>query len=116
MISIARLAANADTAHYYLEAIANDRDDYYVASGEAPGRWLGSGSALLGLDGEVSPEDLRAVLEGLDHRTGEPVIGYRKNAGFDLCLSAPKTSHVRRGQAAGALESTEALGQARVSS
>lgn len=91
MISIARLAANADTAHYYLEAIANDRDDYYVASGEAPGRWLGSGSALLGLDGEVTPADLQAVLEGLDPRTGEAVIGYRKNAGFDLCLSAPKS-------------------------
>ena len=91
MISIARLFANADTAHYYLEAIANDRDDYYVASGEAPGRWLGSGSALLGLDGEVTPQDLRAILEGLDPRTGEPIIGYRKNAGFDLCLSAPKS-------------------------
>jgi conjugative relaxase-like TrwC/TraI family protein len=91
VLSIARLAASAETAHYYLEAIANDRDDYYVASGEAPGRWLGSGSALLGLDGEVTPEDLRAVLEGLDPRTGESVIGYRKNAGFDLCLSAPKS-------------------------
>ena len=60
MISIARLAANADTAIYYLEAIANDRDDYYVASGEVPGRWLGSGSALLGLDGEVTPPLLPA--------------------------------------------------------
>jgi conjugative relaxase-like TrwC/TraI family protein len=91
VISIARLAANADTAIYYLEAIANDRDDYYVASGEVPGRWLGSGSVLLGLDGEVTPEDLRAILDGLDPRTGEPLVGYRKNAGFDLTLSAPKS-------------------------
>ena len=91
MISIARLAANADTAIYYLEAIANDRDDYYVASGEVPGRWLGSGSALLGLDGEVTPEDLRAILDGMDPRTGEELVGYRKNSGFDLTLSAPKS-------------------------
>ncbi len=91
MISIARLAANADTAIYYLEAIANDRDDYYVASGEVPGRWLGTGSALLGLDGEVTPEDLRAILDGLDPGTGEALVGYRKNSGFDLTLSAPKS-------------------------
>ncbi|KAA0233738.1 MAG: ATP-dependent RecD-like DNA helicase [Acidimicrobiales bacterium] len=91
MISIARLAANADTAIYYLEAIANDRDDYYVASGEVPGRWIGSGSALLGLDGEVVPEDLRAILDGLDPHTGEALVGYRKNSGFDLTLSAPKS-------------------------
>ncbi len=91
MISIARLAANPDTAIYYLEAIANDRDDYYVASGEVPGRWLGSGSALLGLEGEVTPEDLRAILDGLDPRTGHALVGYRKNSGFDLTLSAPKS-------------------------
>ncbi len=91
MISIARLAANADTAIFYLEAIANDRDDYYVTSGEVPGRWLGSASDLLGLDGEVTPEDLRAVLDGLDPRTGEALVGYRKNSGFDLTLSAPKS-------------------------
>jgi conjugative relaxase-like TrwC/TraI family protein len=91
VISIARLAANADTAIYYLEAIANDRDDYYVASGEVPGRWLGSGSALLGLAGEVTPEDLRAILDGLDPRTGAALVGYRKNSGFDLTLSAPKS-------------------------
>ena len=44
MISIARLAANADTAIYYLEAIANDRDDYYVASGESPAGGSGRGA------------------------------------------------------------------------
>jgi conjugative relaxase-like TrwC/TraI family protein len=91
VIGIARLAANADTAGYYLETIANDRDDYYVSSGEVPGRWLGSGSALLGLDGEVQTQDLRAILGGLDPRTGQALVGFRKNAGFDLTLSAPKS-------------------------
>lgn len=91
MISIARLAANADTAIYYVEAIANDRDDYYVASGEVPVRCLGRGSALLGLNSDVTPEDLRAILDGLDPLTGEPPFGYRRNSGFDLTLSAPKS-------------------------
>jgi conjugative relaxase-like TrwC/TraI family protein len=102
VISIARLATNADTASYYLKAIANDRDDYYVASGEVPGRWLGSGSELLGLDGEVTPEELRAVLAGLDPRTGETLLGYRKNAGFDLTLSAPKSVSLLWGLSDGA--------------
>ena len=75
VISIAKLAASADTAVYYLESIANDRDDYYVASGEVPGRWVGSGSALVGLAGEVTPEDLGAILDGLDPRTEGPWRG-----------------------------------------
>jgi conjugative relaxase-like TrwC/TraI family protein len=91
VISIAKLAASADTAVYDLESIANDRDDYYVASGEVPGRWVGSGSALVGLAGEVTPEDLGAILDGLDPRTGEPLVGYRKDAGFDRTLSAAKS-------------------------
>jgi len=91
VISLAKLAVGADTASYYLEAIANDRDDYYLASGEAPGRWLGSGCEALGLVGVVLPEHLRAVLDGLDPRIGEALVGYRKNCGFDLCLSAPKS-------------------------
>ncbi|HMQ25246.1 MAG TPA: relaxase domain-containing protein [Acidimicrobiales bacterium] len=81
MISIARLAAKPDTAIFYLEAIANDRDDHYFASGEVSGHRLGSGSALLSLDGEVMPEDLRAILDGLAPRTGEALVGYRKNRG-----------------------------------
>jgi hypothetical protein len=91
VFTIAKLAASANTAICYLEVIANERDDYYVASGEVPGRWVGSSSPLLGLEGAVTPEDLRSILEGLDPRTGQSIIGRRRNAGFDLSLSAPKS-------------------------
>ena len=37
VLSIAKFTAAPDPAAYYLEVIANERDDYYLASGEAPG-------------------------------------------------------------------------------
>lgn len=86
-----KLSATPDTAAYYLEVIAAGREDYYLSSGEAPGRWVGGGSAALGLEGEVSPDDLRAVLGGLDPRTGARIVGWRKVVGLDLTLSAPKS-------------------------
>ncbi len=91
MLSIAKFSSAPDPAAYYLEVIANERDDYYVASGEAPGRWIGAGAERLGLTGEVDPEALRAVLEGRDPASGEPLMGWRKVPGFDLTLSAPKS-------------------------
>lgn len=54
--SIAKFSAAPDPAAYYLEVIANERDDYYLASGEAPGQWIGAGTERLGLKGEVEAE------------------------------------------------------------
>ncbi|MHB1911508.1 MAG: relaxase domain-containing protein, partial [Acidimicrobiales bacterium] len=54
MLSIAKLSSSDVPGRgvgYYVAHIANDRDDYYNGSGEAPGRWLGQGAAALGLDG-----------------------------------------------------------------
>jgi hypothetical protein len=51
---------------YYLSVVARGAEDYYIRRGEAPGRWLGRGLELVGLDGEVSGEALRRVLAG-DH-------------------------------------------------
>lgn len=91
MLSIGKLTSRSDSAAYYLEVIADGRDDYYLTSGEAPGRWMGSAAATLGLGGTVAPEDLRAVLEGVDPSTGERLTGWRTATGFDLTLSAPKS-------------------------
>jgi hypothetical protein len=64
----------------YYEGLAQDqvrRDgaargpvDYYLDPGEPPGRWWGSGWAAVGLDGEVLPEQLQALLEGRHPATG----------------------------------------------
>lgn len=91
VLSIAKFSSAPDPAAYYLEVIANGRDDYYLASGEAPGRWIGAGAARLGLTGKVEPDALRAVLEGQNPASGEPLVGWRKVPGFDLTLSAPKS-------------------------
>ena len=36
--------------------VASSAEDYYLGHGEAPGRWVGSLAAEMGLHGEVDPE------------------------------------------------------------
>ncbi len=55
---------------YYLTQVASGLDDYYSGHGKSAGRWVGNAPAGLGLGGEVSGEDLRAVLAGLAPGTG----------------------------------------------
>jgi len=94
VLSIGKLGHGQES--YYLQAVAQGVEDYYVGRGEAPGRWRGALSEELGLDGQVAPEDLRAVLDGHD-----PVGGIRlartpqrRVPGFDLTLCAPKSVSV----------------------
>ena len=68
MLSVHRLGAGSEG--YYLDQVVAGVEDYYAGAGEAPGEWLAS-SGLLGLDGRVNPEDLRAVLLGVDPRSGD---------------------------------------------
>jgi len=46
--------------------------------GGAPGRWIGEGSARLGLSAVVAAEDLRAVLDGRCPATGRSLIAVRR--------------------------------------
>ena len=78
--------------HYYLTAATQGIDEYYTVRGEIPGRWVGTGVGALGLEGHVEPEDLAAVLQGQDRRTGTWLASdTRKVPGFDLTFSAPKS-------------------------
>jgi conjugative relaxase-like TrwC/TraI family protein len=87
--SISKLGAGHED--YYL-GLALGIEDYYLGVGEAPGRWLASGSADLGLVGVVEAEDLRAVLRGRDPVSGQRLTrGNRKVPGFDATFSAPKS-------------------------
>lgn len=73
---------------------------------ELPGRWAGSQAPDLDLFGIVTPDDLEAVLSGLDPRSGTPLgrelldrIDQRGNviravAGYDATFSAPKSVSV----------------------
>ena len=85
---------------YYLAQVASGLDEYYTGAGEAMGRWIGTGSPLLGLVDDVTGEDLRAVLAGLAPGTGLSPNGARLTAhprrvpGFDLTFSVPKSVSV----------------------
>jgi conjugative relaxase-like TrwC/TraI family protein len=91
MLSIGRLRLE-NGLDYYLDTVASGTEEYYTADREVPGRWIGASEHLAGLDGEVSGEELRAVLEGRDPVTGELLVSSRRTRpGFDLCFSAPKS-------------------------
>lgn len=90
MLNLHRLAPGAES--YYLDQVVSGVEDYYAEAGESPGYWLAS-SHLLGLDGVVDGDDLRAVLSGHHPGTGEQLhlARNRKVPGWDLTFRAPKS-------------------------
>jgi conjugative relaxase-like TrwC/TraI family protein len=86
----------ARNAAYY-EAAEFLREEYYAEAGLAEGRYLGREAECLGLEGAPEPGELQALLEGRDPRSGERLPGLRdgrRNAGFDLTFTAPKSASV----------------------
>jgi conjugative relaxase-like TrwC/TraI family protein len=88
--TVARLTSAAGAATYYSAA-----GEYYAEDGVAPSAWAGKGAEALGLEGEVSPETFKAMLEGkLPDGT---VLGTIRNGelehapGWDVTFSAPKS-------------------------
>jgi conjugative relaxase-like TrwC/TraI family protein len=80
------------------------QDDYYLRGGE-PSQWIGKGSEVLGLEGQVQEADFRKLAEGkapdgtrlvkpktTRDKAGSPVETHR--AGNDLTWSAPKSVSV----------------------
>ncbi len=97
-MSLWKLRVGAEA--YYLDQVASGLDDYYSGQGETVGRWIGNAASGLGLEGEVTGEDLRAVLAGLKPGTGLTPNGEQLRAhpprvpGFDLTFSVPKSVSV----------------------
>ena len=73
MLSIGKLVAGQE--RYYEQQVAQGRDDYYAGSGEAAGRWAGSGAARLGLEGEVDGDAFGALIAGREPSSGEVLRG-----------------------------------------
>ena len=72
-------------------------DDYYAESRQALGEWVGRGSQGLGLQGAPAEGHLGQLLEGEEPKTGERLDGLRhgrRNVGFDLTWTAPKSVSV----------------------
>ena len=68
MLRVSTLYADTSvtTAAYYTRYLTQ-------ADGEQPGRWTGRQAGVLGLSGEVTTEELQALLEGGDPHTGVSV-------------------------------------------
>ena len=79
MLSIGKMVAGAED--YYLGIVAQGKEEYYTGTGEAPGKWMGSGTGALGLRGEVAPDDLRAILAGISPQDGSPLAPRRGGLG-----------------------------------
>jgi conjugative relaxase-like TrwC/TraI family protein len=83
----------AQAEHYYQEKYS--QDDYYSEDQRITGQWFGIGATELGLQGEVTLEAFRAVLNGRDPRTGQvlvpPTQDGKRRAGWDATFNAPKS-------------------------
>jgi conjugative relaxase-like TrwC/TraI family protein len=64
-------ALKAGQESYWLDQIARNREEYFSGCGESPGRFVGSIAAAAGLEETASPEQVRAMFQGLDPATGE---------------------------------------------
>jgi conjugative relaxase-like TrwC/TraI family protein len=95
VLSIGKLTV--EQSRYYERQVAQGRDDYYAGRGESPGRWIGNGSELLRVAGEVDKRGFAALMDGRHPGTGERLKrlgGRSKVAAFDLTFSAPKSVSV----------------------
>jgi conjugative relaxase-like TrwC/TraI family protein len=101
MLRVSTLYASsaAATAAYYTEYLTQ-------AVGEVPGVWQGNQAAALGLDGAVTTDALRTLLEGRDPISGTGLGSVLRDrtlangqviravSGFDATFSAPKSLSV----------------------
>jgi conjugative relaxase-like TrwC/TraI family protein len=92
VLSIGKLGRGQEG--YYLQAVARGVEDYYLGSGEAPGRWIGGGCGGLGLTGRVDAAALTAVLDGRSPADPQRSLLLLRREdrlpGYDLTFSAPK--------------------------
>jgi conjugative relaxase-like TrwC/TraI family protein len=98
VLSIGKLGVGQE--NYYLSRVASGIEDYYTGDGETAGQWLGAAAARLGLEGEVTSDQLRAVLAGRHPSTDEQLSGRpngRRVPGWDLTFSAPKSVSLLHG-------------------
>jgi conjugative relaxase-like TrwC/TraI family protein len=81
-------------AEYAISAVAEGLDEYYTGKGEAPGVWSGTWAEELGLSGVVGHDELRALVDGHDPRSGTYLLAghkERKVKAFDATFSPPKS-------------------------
>jgi conjugative relaxase-like TrwC/TraI family protein len=96
VLGIGKIRAGRET--YHLDAVDNGVEEYYFGAREAPGVWLGQGTAALGLRGRVERAQLVSLLAGCNPTSGEQLTRGRTTRGvtsrlpgYDVSLRAPKS-------------------------
>ncbi|MFE2529791.1 MobF family relaxase [Streptomyces sp. NPDC059382] len=103
MMTVHKLSAGDGYAYYISETVSADHQrergqevgDYYAASGNPPGLWMGSGIEALGVSGTVSEAQMKALYgEGL-HPEADRIIAERIAAG-DTAKQAMRATKLGR--------------------
>jgi conjugative relaxase-like TrwC/TraI family protein len=87
VLSIGKVGGGNGDPRYYIDTVAQGKDDYYTHRGEAQGQWHGTGAQDRGLDGAVEDEQFLNLLT-------EPTANPKKVLAYDLTFSAPKSVSV----------------------
>ena len=78
-------------------------EDYYLEGGEPPGKWYGQGAEFLGLVDTVDPKHFEHIIDGLNPDGQNKLVqnagAEKRQLGWDLTFSAPKTVSVVWSQA-----------------
>ena len=77
------------------------REDYYTAGGEPQGRWVGA-TKDFELYAPVDKNEFKNLLQGFSAGGKFPLVqnpGAKRQGGWDLCFSAPKSVSVFWSQA-----------------
>jgi conjugative relaxase-like TrwC/TraI family protein len=90
VLSIGKVGGGNGDPRYYIDNVAQGKEDYYSGRGESPGVWLGSAASNAGLSGTVDDSEF---LQLLTVTTAQP----RKVLAYDLTFSAPKSVSVLYG-------------------
>lgn len=83
--------SNAAGACHYFDPKSHD---YYLDGQELAGQWGGKGAKLLGLSGDVRPDDFKALAYNRNPETGRKLTARdhaNRRVGHDLTFSVPKS-------------------------
>ena len=114
MLRITQSKSADQAKSYYVAGLS--REDYYTEGQELEGQWHGKGAELLGLGGEVGPNEFYDLCENRDPATGGRLTARTKDVrtvGYDVNFHCPKSvsaiyAHTKDERIVGALR--EAVG------
>jgi conjugative relaxase-like TrwC/TraI family protein len=90
VLSIGKVGGGQGDPRYYIDCVAQGKDDYYTGHGEPQGHWEGSSANARGLTGGVGDEEFLGLLTEPSTTATRP----KTVLAYDLTFSAPKSVSV----------------------